>query len=84
MVVPVLTMVVAGLEAPAGAAAAATGVPGFPPWKLPTRAGEAGRLGLTVMRAVSFGGAVLTMEVPVLVLTACGAAGTEATGLSGA
>jgi len=82
LVVPVLTMVVAGLEAPV--AAAATGVAGFPAWKLPTRAGEAGRLGLTVMRAVSLGGAVLTMEVPVLVLTSVGAAGTEAAGLSGA
>src|ERR1700679_3936299 len=45
----------------------------------------AGRLGLTVMRAVSFGGADLTTVVPVFALgSASGVAGVSAAGLSGA
>ena len=74
-----LTMVVAGLAvglapaattAAAAAPATATGTAepaGFAVGKLPpARTAVPGRLGLTVMRAVSFGGGVLTMEVPVL------------------
>ena len=77
-------MVVAGL-ALGLAAAGAVAAGGFAPGILPTgRAGEAGRLGLTVMRAVSLGGADLTMAVPDLVLGAGGVAGDEEAGFSGA
>jgi len=81
VVMPVVTTVVAGLDVDAGLAAvlAAIAAPaaattigtvpaeGFVTGKLPpARTAAGGRLGLTVMRAVSLGGAVLTTEVPVL------------------
>jgi len=78
-------MVVAGLDdlAAAGWGAAAAGL-GAPPGRLPTgRAGEAGRLGLTVMRAVSLGGADLTIVVPDLPPAETGVAGVEAVGFNG-
>ena len=99
LAVPVLTIVVAGLEAAGGLATAlaATAAPataatagtapatGFAMGKLPpARTAVGGRLGLTVMRAVSFGGAVLTMEVPVLLLGSGVEAGVEETGFNGA
>jgi hypothetical protein len=98
LVVPVLTIVVAGLEAAAGLAialtataapaAAATGTApaaaGFAIGKLPpARTGAPGRFGLTVMRAVSLGGADLTMVVPDLLLGSEVEAGVEDTGFNG-
>lgn len=98
LVVPVLTIVVAGLEADVGlatvlattaapAAAATTGTApttGFAVGKLPpARTAVGGRLGLTVMRAVSLGGALLTMDVPDLLLGSGLAAGVEEAGFSG-
>ena len=80
---PVLTMVVAGFVAATGLAAGAAPAP--TPGKLPppARGATVGRLGLTVMRAVSLGGALLTTEVPVLLFGSRGTAGVEAMGLSG-
>lgn len=96
---PPLTIVVAGLaEATAGlatalaattapAAGTATGTPpaaGFATGKLPpVRTAAAGRLGLTVMRAVSLGGGLLMMEVPVLEDAPGIAAGAGKTGFIG-
>ena len=80
---PALTTVVAGLEVDAGLAAALAAIAapaaattigtvppaGFGAGKLPPgRTALGGRLGLTVIRAVSLGGAVFTMEVPDLPL----------------
>lgn len=90
-----LTMVVAGLPEPALAATTAaapaaaaatmgTAPAGFAVGILPgDRTAAAGRFGLTVMRAVSFGGADLTMEVPVLLLGGGTGTGDETTGFSG-
>jgi hypothetical protein len=50
-----------------------------------TALGAPGRLGLTVMRAVSLGGALLTTEVPAFELVSTGGVvGVVARGLSGA
>lgn len=97
-VVPVFTMVVAGFPplapdlgaatapaaAPTAKAAAGTGL-GAAEGTFAGRAGAAGRLGLTVMRAVSLGGADLTTAVPVFALgSGGGATGVAVAGFRGA
>lgn len=72
------------------AAAAATGVAaaGFATGRgvaaAAAAAPAAGRLGLTVIRAVSFGGAFLTTDVPDFLFVSAMGAGVAAAGLSGA
>jgi collagen type I/II/III/V/XI/XXIV/XXVII alpha len=94
-----LTMVVAGLGALAGLAtalattafattaapaAATPAATGFATGRFPTaRTAAGGRLGLTVMRAVSLGGALLTMVVPDLLFGSVIEPGVEAAGFSG-
>lgn len=85
---PATTGLATGLAATAAPAATATAgaapATAFATGKFPgARTAATGRLGLTVIRAVSLGGAVLTMEVPVLPLGWGIDAGTEATGFIG-